>query len=212
MIWSAEQLGEMSGTRSGVLAWGVMVVVCSCCWSAANSAPLACDQLVRPSDAVDPRLSSGRWAWVSAGFREPAQLENFKLRDSASIDVLVSPSGNISYTTKIHREGKCHSYLHNVTLEGSTLTYDEREMANVTVTFLRTSCADCLVMRFDTGGAAMQAYLFSRRRVLTEEEKEEFRAQVECLNMPAPAWLHPSKELCPEGAAESTQALEMWSC
>lgn len=44
----------------------------------------------------------------------------------------------------------------------------------------------------------MDLYLLSRRRRLEQKEMEEFKAQVNCLQLPSPAVMDPSEELCPE--------------
>lgn len=54
-------------------------------------------------------------------------------------------------------------------------------------------------MSFDVeSGKWQHFYLFRRRRELEHKEIEEFWAQVECLNMPPPAVMDPTKELCTE--------------
>lgn len=180
----------------------VRCVVLACTWWCfVRSAPLACEDLIRPLDGMEAGFLAGRWALISAGFIDPAKLSYFKRRDSASIDVSVSPGGDISYTPRVNMEGECHSSTHNVTLEGSAVCF--RDKFNITVNLVYTSCQDCLLLRFDGDNiAVMRAYLFSRRREVTQEEKAEFTAQATCLNMLPPAWLDPKKELCPEGEQE----------
>uniref|UniRef100_A0A3Q2ZIZ0 Apolipoprotein M n=1 Tax=Hippocampus comes TaxID=109280 RepID=A0A3Q2ZIZ0_HIPCM len=162
------------------------VVLACTWWCFVRSASLACEDLIRPLDGMEAGLLAGRWALISGGFIDPAKLSYFNRRDSASIDVSVSPGGDISYTPRVHMEGKCHSSTHNVTLEGSALRF--RDKSNITVTLVYTSCQDCLLLRFDDDGdnTVMRAYLFSRRREVTEEEKAEFTTQAACLNMLPP--------------------------
>jgi len=47
----------------------------------------------------------------------------------------------------------------------------------------------------------MDILLFSRRRELEQKEMEEFLAQLECLKMPPPDVMNPTRELCPEQTA-----------
>ncbi|KAM9819734.1 uncharacterized protein ACBT44_009401 isoform 2-T2 [Syngnathus typhle] len=184
-------------------AFARWVVLASVWWCFVGSAPFACEDLLRPREGMNPDDLAGRWALVSGGLLDPGQLSYFKRRDSASIDVRVSPGHDISYTPRVHMEGKCLSSTHNVTIEGSALRF--RDEGNITVTLLYTSCADCLLLRFDKADTVMRAYLFSKTREVSQEEMEEFTAQAACLHMLPPVWLDPTKELCPN---ETTGAQE----
>ncbi|KAM7394101.1 hypothetical protein PAMP_020921 [Pampus punctatissimus] len=191
-----------------------MFTICAitflCLMSASHSAPLECEALVKALDQLDSRHLDGRWALVSGGFSDPKLLEFFKNRNSSSIDFSFSPgTTDISYTPTVQVGGKCISQSYNVSLEGSILTFDARDRINLSVTFIYTSCPDCLVMRYDTESKEVQRlFLFSRRREVEQKEMEEFRAQVECLKMTPPFVLDPTKELCPEQSVEIEEKQE----
>uniref|UniRef100_A0A3Q1HB36 Uncharacterized protein n=1 Tax=Anabas testudineus TaxID=64144 RepID=A0A3Q1HB36_ANATE len=176
--------------------------------SASHSAPLACEDLVRPVDQLDLRQLEGRWAMVAGGLSYLPNLERFKQRDSATVNFLSNTSDtSISYSRSIRLDNKCQYHSYNISLEGSSFTYDGTDKSNVSSNFAHTSCRDCIVMHIKLVSKKQQHfYLFSRRRQLEEKEMEEFRAQVECLNMPPPAVLDPTKELCPEETADGPAA------
>uniref|UniRef100_A0A3B3VUM1 Uncharacterized protein n=1 Tax=Poecilia latipinna TaxID=48699 RepID=A0A3B3VUM1_9TELE len=165
-----------------------------------RSAPLTCEESVRPLDRLDTRRLEGKWALVAGSLSHPPFLERFKQRDSASINFASTTSDtSISYTRSIRLHGNCTYSSINITLEGSSFTFDGTDKSNLSAAYVHTSCRDCLLMRMDAeSGKRVHFYLFSRRRQLDQEELEEFRAQVECLNMPPPAMMDPTKELCPD--------------
>ncbi|XP_070768157.1 uncharacterized protein [Enoplosus armatus] len=185
----------------------MFIAVCAiallCFMSLSHSAPLACDNLVRPLDQLDLRHLEGRWALVAGSLSQPSYLERFKQRDSATVNFSSNTSDtNISYTSTILLDNACLYNTYNISLEGSTFTYDGTDKSNLSTNFSHTSCHDCILMRINAdSGKRQHFYLFSRRRALEQKEMEEFRAQVECLHMPPPAVLDPTKDLCPEKTA-----------
>ncbi|CAK6953447.1 hypothetical protein L3Q82_005416 [Scomber scombrus] len=171
----------------------VYIFTLFCLVSVSQPAPLACEYFIQPLDQLDPHHLEGRWVFVADSLSNPAHLEDFK--QTAPAD----GTSNITYTPSVDAGGKCHYQSYNVSLEGSILTFNEQDQLNLTVTFLYTSCPDCVVMRFDTKSKELQRLLlFSRRREVEQEEKKEFQAQVECLKMPAPVVMDPTKDLCTE--------------
>uniref|UniRef100_A0A4W6FTU8 Uncharacterized protein n=1 Tax=Lates calcarifer TaxID=8187 RepID=A0A4W6FTU8_LATCA len=152
---------------------------------------------LQPLDQLDHHQLEGSWVLVAAGLRDPAHLEHFKTRDSAIIKFAsASEPSKISFTRIFGFNDSCHYLLSNITLEGSSFSF---EKINITVTFLYTSCPDCVVMRFDNESKEpLRVYLFSKRREVEQKEMEEFGAQVACLNMLPPERMDPTKELCPE--------------
>ncbi|CAK6953448.1 alpha-1-acid glycoprotein 1-like [Scomber scombrus] len=165
--------------------------------SVSHLAPLDCENLVRPLDQLDTHHLAGRRAMIAGSLSHLPFMERLRRRDSAT----VAFSGNTGETSillsrSMRLENKCHCVSYNISLKGSSFTFDN---GNVTTTFIHTSCHDCLLMSFDVeSGKRQHFYLFSRRRELEQKEIEEFRAQVECLNMPPPAVMDPTKELCAE--------------
>ncbi|KAK9540050.1 hypothetical protein VZT92_002522 [Zoarces viviparus] len=178
-----------------------------CLKSVSHSAPLACEDLIRPLDRMDPRHLEGRRALVTGSLSFLPFMERLRRRESATINFSSNTSETSTSLSRTMRlDNKCHYASYNISLEGSSFTFDH---GNVTTTFIRTSCDDCigLLMSCDVeSGKRQHFYLFSRRREVDQEEIEEFRAQVECLNMPPPVVMDPTKELCPEETAgEKTQ-------
>ncbi|MED6259001.1 hypothetical protein ATANTOWER_015362 [Ataeniobius toweri] len=178
----------------------VKSVALLCLLSMKQAAPLACTDLLEPLDQLNPLQLLGRWALVAGTFNDSAHLDFFKLRDSSSIYFSnISETSNASYSPSTRFGGKCYHGTYNVTLEGSTLSFDARDQLNLTVTFMYTSCPDCVVMRFANDlKKTERLWLFSRRREVEMEQLEEFRVQAECLKMLPPAVLDPTKELCQE--------------
>uniref|UniRef100_A0A665X8X6 Uncharacterized protein n=1 Tax=Echeneis naucrates TaxID=173247 RepID=A0A665X8X6_ECHNA len=177
-----------------------------------HSAPLACKDVVRPLVQLDPIHLAGNWALVVGSMNDAAHLERFKTRDSALINFAsASETASISFTRNFNLNGTCRYLTSNITLAGSGFSIAE---FNITMTFLFTSCPDCLVMRFsEVPEKPLCLYLFSRRRQLEQKEMEEFRAQVEmveqkemeefmaqlkCCGLPEPFVMDPTKELCQE--------------
>ncbi|CAN9510506.1 unnamed protein product [Ophioblennius macclurei] len=176
--------------------------------SVSLSAPLTCEELVRPSHQLDFGHLHGKWALVAGSLSHLPFLEIFKQRDSAAVDFSGNTSETgVSYTHSKRLKKECFYGSHNITLEGSGFFYNEEAKSNFTANFIRTSCSDCLLMHMSVeSGKRQHFYLFSRRRQLERSEMEEFRAQVECLNMPPPAVMDPTKELCPDKTDEDPAA------
>ena len=174
-----------------------------CLVSVSRSAPLVCEVLVQPLVQLDLGRLEGRWAMVAGTLNNLTYLERFKQRESATVNFSSNTSDtNVSYSSSIHLNNKCLYHSYNISLEGSSFTYDGTDKSNLTGNFVHTSCQDCLLMRLNVeSGKRQHFYLFSRRRQLEQKEMEEFRAQVKCLNMPPPAVLDPTKELCPQETA-----------
>uniref|UniRef100_A0A3Q0R543 Uncharacterized protein n=1 Tax=Amphilophus citrinellus TaxID=61819 RepID=A0A3Q0R543_AMPCI len=182
------------------------------CWvSVSHAAPPACEKLLRPLEQLDFQHLEGRWAMVAGSVSDPAHLEKFKSRDSASITFAnTSDSSEITFMRVFGFDDSCRYSNSNITLQGSSFTFED---FNITVTVLYTSCSDCAVMRFDKSKQIRRLYLFSRRRAVGQEEMEEFGAQAACLNVSEPILMDPSKELCPEKvshdpAAQTTENTE----
>ncbi|CAB1435610.1 unnamed protein product [Pleuronectes platessa] len=171
----------------------VLAVFCSVTLS--RSAPPACEGLVRPLDPLDRDHLAGRWVMVAGVLSDPAHLEHFKTRDSAVITFAnSSDSSKLSFTCAFNFGGNCR-YLHcNISLVGSSFTLND---VNVTVTFLSTSCPDCLAMHFNNRASKVQRlYLFSRRREVEPRVMEELQDQSRCLHLTPLVVMDPTKELC----------------
>lgn len=169
-----------------------------CSLSGSLAAPLACDDLVRPLNQMDPHSLVGRWTVIASSFQMEAAAAALKEKDTYTVDL-----GNSTYTLVFSEKGQCHYSLRNMSVEGLVFTSKLGDYT-MTATLYNTTCADCLLMTFDTDSPSYKAkdvYLMSKRRELDQNEMEEFMAQLECLNMPAPVVMDPTKELCPEQPA-----------
>ena len=188
----------MVSTNAGMLLLCAVALLCST--PVSLSAPLACADLLRPLGHLDPRHLEGRWAMVAGSLSHPPFMEPLRRRESATASFSGNTSdASISFRRSMRSDGECHYASYNISLEGSSFTFDNR---SVSTTFTHTSCRDCILLSFDVeSGKRQHFYLFSRRRQLEPEEIEEFTAQTECLKMPPPAVMDPTKELCPEGTA-----------
>lgn len=159
------------------------------------AAPLACEDLLRPLTQVDSANLMGRWASVAGSLQMEAARAALKEKDSFAVDVR-----NSSYTMATSSNGQCEYSQRNISLEGPVIISKVKNFT-LTATLRSTSCPDCLVMTFDAESPSHKSvdlYLLSRRREVLPEEMEEFMAQLECLKMPPPIVLDPTKELCPE--------------
>uniref|UniRef100_A0A4W6FS44 Apolipoprotein M n=1 Tax=Lates calcarifer TaxID=8187 RepID=A0A4W6FS44_LATCA len=160
-------------------------------------APEPLSLLWPPLAQVDLQHLEGRRVLVAGSLSYLPFMEDLKHRDSATASFSSNNSTtNISFKRSMLRDNKCHYASYNISLEGSSFTFDN---GSVNTTFMHTSCHDCVLLSFDVeSGKRLHFYLFSRRRQLEQEEIEDFRAQVKCLSMPPPVVMDPTKGLCPE--------------
>lgn len=178
------------------LTTGTILLLCLV--SVSRSAPLVCEELVRPLDRPNLHHFEGRWVMVAGGLSYLPNLEHFKLRESATADVRNISGNSLFYTRSIRLNNKCNYTSYNISMEGSSFTFNGTHKNNVSGVFVRTSCPDCMVMHINLAAKQQHHfYLFSRRRQLEQAEMEEFSAQVKCLNLLPPVVLDPTKELCP---------------
>ncbi len=182
--------------------FAVFAIFLLCHMSVSHSAALVCEKLVHPLDQLDPHHFEGRWALIAGSLNHPPSMEALRLRDSITMYFSnSSEASNFSYT-QINRFGDQCQYLpYNISVEGSTFTFDVGNRFNLNGYFLYTSCPDCVVMQWVVKSRkrlSVDLYLLSRRREVEQKEMEEFRAQLECYQLPTPIVMDPTKELCPE--------------
>ncbi|XP_076026420.1 uncharacterized protein LOC143016139 [Genypterus blacodes] len=182
--------------------FAVSVVALLCLVPVGLSAPLTCEDLIRPLDQLDPQYLEGRWALVAGSLSHPVSLEALKLRDSITMTFYNSSEPSRTSYTQINRFGEQCQYLpYNISVEGSSFTFDVGDRFNLSGSFLFTSCPDCVVMRWDVESkrrTSLDVYLVSRRREVDLKEMEEYSAQLKCLQLPPPVVMDPSKVLCPD--------------
>uniref|UniRef100_A0A3Q3KQ68 Uncharacterized protein n=1 Tax=Mastacembelus armatus TaxID=205130 RepID=A0A3Q3KQ68_9TELE len=179
----------------------VMLAVCAIVLSLTSlacSAPLACEGLLRPLDQVHRHHLEGKWALIAGSVSDPHLNTKFGLRDSSTTSFSnTTGESNMLFIRSMRLDNTCQYGSDNVSLEDNRMTFNNN---NITTTFIHT-CHDCILMSSDVeSGKRLHFYLFSRRRQLEKKEMEEYRAQVDCLNLPAPAVMDPTKELCPDEA------------
>lgn len=161
-----------------------------------------CEKLVGPLEHLVPGHLEGTWAFVAGSLNHRPSMEALRLRDSITMYFSnTSETSTLSYT-QINRFGdQCQSLPYNISVEGSTFTFNVRGRFNLTGSFTYTSCPDCVVMRWIVQSkrrVSNDLYLLSRRRQLEPQEMEEFRAQLWCLQLPSPVVMDPTMELCSE--------------
>ncbi|CAL8332960.1 unnamed protein product [Merluccius merluccius] len=190
-----------------------MILLCTILFSSAavsQSALLSCDDLLKPLAQMPANHLEGRWALVAGSLSHPASLEALKQRDSITAFFHDSNHTTSTNYTQVNRfPDGCQHLTYRLSRDGGAFTFlVEDGRFNLTGVFLRTSCPDCLVMRWDVESrrrASLDVYLLSsRRREVEHGEMEEYRAQLECLGLPPPVVMSPTAELCPEETGTSS--------
>lgn len=165
--------------------------------SVSRSVPQACEDLLRPLGQPDLDDLEGRRSMIAGTLSNLTFIERLRQRDSATAEFSsISGGSSISFRRSSRSGSSCRYASYSVNLEGGNFTFDD---GNVTTTFIHTSCRDCILLKFNVESEKrLHFYLFSKRRQLDEMELGEFRVQAECLSLPPPVVMDPTKELCPE--------------
>ncbi|CAB1439917.1 unnamed protein product [Pleuronectes platessa] len=169
--------------------------------SVGQSAPvMSCETLIQPLVIPGRDQLLGKWVFVAESTTIPgSRLLTNLLADSAWSKMTAANEIDAMDLYQVQKIiGRCYSLKTELTLHNSTLTMEHPYPAAVIL--LSTGCSDCLVLysRITLGSAFSGLQLLSRRRGVSVAEKQEFLKQVECLNLPAPAFLDPEKGLCPD--------------
>uniref|UniRef100_A0A3Q0R7I6 Uncharacterized protein n=1 Tax=Amphilophus citrinellus TaxID=61819 RepID=A0A3Q0R7I6_AMPCI len=192
-------MGKSSRNRDLVAVCEVTLFYLMCVSYATSP---VCEKLVHPLDQLGPHQSEGRWALVAGSLNHSSSMEALRQRDSITMYFSNSSKASTLSYTQINRFGDQCQYLpYNISVEGSTFTFDVQNRFNLSMAFLYTSCPDCVVMRWlvkSRRRISTDLYLMSRRREVEQKEMEEFRAQLKCYQLPEPVVMDPTKELCPE--------------
>uniref|UniRef100_A0A672GCF3 Uncharacterized protein n=1 Tax=Salarias fasciatus TaxID=181472 RepID=A0A672GCF3_SALFA len=169
-----------------------------CLIAGSHSASLGCEKLVQPLDQFDPQNILGKWAFVAGSMKDQRTADAVKARDSTTVYF------HNSTVIQVNRENdSCQYRPRDMNLDGQQPLFLTVGQFNFTGVFLHTPCPDCAVLSLDIQSPNYKSkdlYLLSKRRELEQEEMEEFRAQVGCLDLPPIIVMDPSKELCPEKA------------
>lgn len=178
------------------------VFLCLSLLHLSQSVALDCRQLSQPVDHISPQDLEGRWTIVAGGLNSTASLERFKRRNSALMNYKAINSTSLHFMRNDAFNKSCQYIDFVVTLEGSGFTFAK---LNLTATFLKTSCQDCKVIHFENPDKSRLAmYLISRKRAVDQAEKDEFTAQVGCLQMSYVEHMDPTKELCEREVSDGT--------
>ena len=185
--------------------FAVVAIFLLCLMAVSHSAPLTCEDLVRPLDQLDPHdLEGVSWALVAQSLELP-----FKFEGSMTMYFSNTSEASVYSYTQGNRfkDDQCDYLFYNFTIENGTITSNLDRFSSLTGSFLYTSCPDCLVVRFVVGGGyrvSADVYLLSKRRQLEQTELDEFGAQMKCLNRNPPDVSDPTKELCPKQTTSSS--------
>ncbi|CAN9510462.1 unnamed protein product [Ophioblennius macclurei] len=178
---------------------GVAVAVFSLL-SVGQTAPVSdCESLIKPVEIQSRDQLLGKWIHI-ADSAEPSGANDLAkmLVESVWWNITIAEENDkLEYFTNQKMLGLCFSLKMNATLSNNILTmvqpYDSAAFR------LSTKCPDCVVFYSnntfgDTTFKSVQ--ILSRRSVLSAPELEEFKKQVECLNLPPPSVLDPEKGFC----------------
>ncbi len=172
------------------VVWAIALL---CFLPASHSAPLDCNDLLKPLDQPDLHHLEGKWTMVADSLEITESLDPVKPVDSLSITFF-----NSTYTKAARYGNMCYYETHNVLIDGHNFKVEVP--FNYGGTFHHTSCADCVMLSLSLDSPehkSKELCLFSKRREVDPEELREFITQVECQNMPKPFVMDPTKGLCP---------------
>ncbi|XP_035031894.1 uncharacterized protein LOC118120752 [Hippoglossus stenolepis] len=184
--------------------------------SVGQSAPVtSCETLIQPVVIQGRDQLLGKWIYIAESTTFPGSrlLTDRFLESGWGKTTAANESDAINHYQVQKMFGRCFSVRTKLTLQNSTL-YMVKPYSSA-VTLLNTGCFDCLVFhsRFTLGGSTyIGLQLLSRRSGVSVAEKEEFIKQVECLNLPAAAFMDPEKGLCPDDSlAEESETTDLSS-
>ncbi|KAF1395145.1 hypothetical protein PFLUV_G00008510 [Perca fluviatilis] len=180
--------------------------------SIGQSAPVSsCESLIKPIEINGTEKLLGNWTYIG----ESTNILGSKLLmkmfvESARVKITAAEDAiNALMSQKMF--GRCFTLTTKMILENSTLSFVQP--FNGSEVLLTTGCPDCLAnyIKYDIGGRTYSSLqLLSRRNKVTAAELEEFTKQVECLNLPAPAFLDPEKGFCPdESQSQETEVIDL---
>ncbi|TDH16125.1 hypothetical protein EPR50_G00016420 [Perca flavescens] len=181
--------------------------------SIGQSAPVSsCESLIKPIEINGTEKLLGSWTFIGESTNMPASklltkmfVESARVKITAAEDAI-----NVFQSQKMF--GRCFTFLTTtMILENSTLSIVQP--LNGSEVLLTTGCPDCLATygKYNIGGRTYSGLqLLSRRNKVTAAELEEFTKQVECLNLPPPAFLDPEKGFCPdESHSQETEVIDL---
>ncbi|XP_035516507.1 uncharacterized protein LOC118327309 [Morone saxatilis] len=191
-----------------------VAVAVLCLLTGGQSAPVtSCEDLIRPIEIHGRDQLLGKWTYVSESTTVPGSKMMTKLWVE-SVWVKVTVANEIDAFSVFQAQkmfGRCFTLTYKMTLKNSTLS--TVQPVTVTQVLLNTGCPDCLVAHsnYTIGESRYSALqLMSRRSTVSAAELEEFKKQVDCLNLPSPAILDPEKGFCPdESPSQETETTDL---
>ena len=184
--------------------------------SVGQSAPVSgCERLIQPLEIQGREQLLGNWIFIA----ESTDIKGSKLLTKMFVEsawekvTAANESDAINIFQSQKMFGRCFSLTTKLTLENSTLSMVQPLSSSGVL--LNTGCPDCLVFytKYTTERNTYSGLqLLSKRNEVTAAELEEFKKQVECLNLPPAAILDPGKGLCPdESLSQETQTTDLTS-
>uniref|UniRef100_A0A087Y9Q0 Apolipoprotein M n=1 Tax=Poecilia formosa TaxID=48698 RepID=A0A087Y9Q0_POEFO len=170
------------------------------------SAPLSsCDDLLKPI-TISPHHMLGRWYYIGGSSDIPLPLKPFRNQETKNIffDNTFGTCFSLAYDVIFENSTiKKHTLPNNlhIFLERNFRTFDTKHQYNGSVSDLKTGCPDCKVLysNITLGRSSHRGVqLLSRRPKVSAAELQEFKKQVECLNLPEAAILDPEQGFCPD--------------
>ncbi|XP_042281239.1 uncharacterized protein LOC121906424 [Thunnus maccoyii] len=170
--------------------------------SVGQSAPVtSCESLIQQIEIQGRDQLLGKWMSIA----ESTNVAAFKLltemfAETCWVKITTAKENNAIDVFQAQKmSGRCFTLTSKMTLENNTLSMVHP--FSVSEVFLRSGCPDCLVLqaKYTIGRSTYTGLqLLSRRAKVTAAEMEEFKKQVECLNLLPPTILDPEKGFCPD--------------
>ncbi|XP_034544702.1 uncharacterized protein LOC117816511 [Notolabrus celidotus] len=166
-----------------------------------------CKILTQPVEIQGRDQMLGKWMLLAEATNNPGAelITKLLVESSWTKFAAANESDAIDVFEAEKMLGHCFTLKTKITLENRTLSIGPP--MNSSARLLTTGCPDCLIyyvqylMEGSTYGGLQ---LMSKRNNVTTAELEEFKKQVECLNLPPPMILSQEKGLCPEESPLST--------
>ncbi|MEQ2167370.1 hypothetical protein GOODEAATRI_003532 [Goodea atripinnis] len=184
--------------------------------SLGQSAPATnCESLIQPIQINGRDQLLGRWTFIAESTDIPGSRVLSKMfMGNSWLSSTAATQENVITTSQNQKMfGLCFSLTYNMTLENNALVLVIPYPS--TAFLLNTGCPDCMVVftNYTIGRSLYKGLqLLSRRPKVSAAELEEYKKQVECLNLPAAAILDPENGFCPDPAlSKDTKSIDLTS-
>ncbi|XP_005807594.1 uncharacterized protein LOC102225032 [Xiphophorus maculatus] len=161
-------------------------------FSVSQPASLACEVLVRPVDQLQDVQGTWYFVAVASSYCWAVTVLNTLGSPSFQLDITSTNKSHIydmNLTVKIGEECANNTAKSFLEMDGISLADGNDAKTNEKGLFLRTSCADCLILKDDDSPANLLLML-SRKPTVTAAELKEFEAQADCLQLYKPQVLN----------------------